>query len=52
MHRRVTAGPRVLPLAHQPQDAVVRAYARSDYFEERRTVMDAYARYVCGENAE
>ena len=39
-------------LAHQPQDAVVRAYARSDYFEERRTVMDAYARYVCGEIAE
>ena len=34
-------------LAHRPREAVVRAYARSDYFDERRAVMDAYADYVC-----
>ena len=35
-------------LAHRPTEAVVRAYARSVYFDERRTVMDAYAEHVCG----
>ena len=34
-------------LAHRPSEAVVRAYARSDYFEERRVVMESYARFVC-----
>ena len=34
-------------LAHRPREAVVRTYARSDYFDERRVVMDAYADYVC-----
>ena len=34
-------------LAHQPQEAVVRAYARSDYFDERRGIMEAYSVFVC-----
>ena len=38
-------------LAHRPSEAVVRAYARSDYFHERRAVMEAYGEYVCGGTA-
>ena len=34
-------------LAHRPTEAVVRAYARSVYFDERRGTMDAYATHVC-----
>ena len=34
-------------LAHRPSEAAVRAYARSDYLEERLAVMDAYAKHVC-----
>ncbi|WP_395003870.1 tyrosine-type recombinase/integrase [Cypionkella sp.] len=35
-------------LAHLSGDAVERAYARSDVFEKRRTMMDAWAAYVAG----
>ena len=34
-------------LAHRPSEAVVRAYARSDYLEERRGAMADYASHVC-----
>ena len=32
-------------LAHRPSEAVVRAYARSDYLEERRAIMGKYAKH-------
>ena len=34
-------------LAHRPGEAVVRAYARSDYLAERRTIMERYTSHVC-----
>ena len=34
-------------LAHRPSEAVVRAYARSDYLAERRTIMERYTSHVC-----
>ena len=33
-------------LAHQEQSAVVRAYSRTDYLEERREVMEQWGKYV------
>ena len=32
-------------LAHRPPDAVVRAYARTDFFERRRALMQAWANH-------
>lgn len=37
-------------LAHLSGDAVERAYARSDLFEKRRKMMDAWARYLAQES--
>ncbi|SDF54507.1 tyrosine-type recombinase/integrase [Rhodobacter capsulatus] len=39
-------------LAHLSGDAVERAYARSDVFEKRRKMMEAWAAYVAGGTAE
>lgn len=39
-------------LAHLSGDAVERAYARSDVFEKRRRMMEAWAAYVAGGTAE
>lgn len=38
-------------LAHLSGDAVERAYARSDIFDKRRRIMDAWARYLADEPA-
>lgn len=38
-------------LAHQSGDAVERAYARSDLFEKRRKMMDAWAKFLAQESA-
>ena len=35
-------------LSHTSGNAVERAYARSDLFERRRELMDAWGRYVTG----
>lgn len=35
-------------LAHIVKNKVEAAYARSDLFERRRTLMDAWARYITG----
>lgn len=35
-------------LSHTTGSAVERAYARSDLFDRRRALMDAWARYACG----
>jgi hypothetical protein len=35
-------------LAHIRGDATVQAYARSDLFDKRRTLMDAWATYCAG----
>ena len=43
------------PLAHVVQNRVEVAYARSDLFERRRTLMDEWARYLAqgtGEDSE
>ena len=33
-------------LAHVEHNAVVRAYSRTDYLEQRRTVLEAWDEYV------
>jgi hypothetical protein len=40
-----------LALAHQVGSAVERSYARSDLFEKRRGLMNAWARYVTDDRA-
>lgn len=40
-----------ISLAHSIGNEVTRAYARSDLLERRRVVMDAWARFVTGEEA-
>ncbi len=39
-------------LAHVVRNRVEAAYARSDLFERRRTLMDDWARYLAQESAE
>lgn len=39
-------------LAHAVGSVVARAYARSDLLEQRRPVMEAWGRYVCGGGSE
>jgi integrase len=39
-------------LSHATGDAVERAYARSDLFERRRELMEAWGRYVSGDGGE
>ncbi len=37
-------------LAHQEGSATIRAYRRTDYFEKRRELMQAWADFATGEN--
>ena len=39
-------------LSHATGNAVERAYARSDLFERRMALMDAWARYATGQSGE
>ena len=41
-----------MALAHKVGSAVERSYARSDLFDKRRELMDAWAAYVTGGDAE